>query len=77
MANYGPSFCGAKLYRKTSAKGNTYFAGRMGCVKLALFKANETSESGEEIWHLMFSEATPYQSKDEAKASYAAPKERP
>lgn len=57
MSDYGPSFAAAKLYRKKSAKGTTYFVGRMGGVKVALVKSRETAENGDEIWSLMFSEA--------------------
>lgn len=73
MSDYGPSFAAAKLYKKTSAKGVTYFVGRMGGVKVALLKSRETAENGDEIWSLMFSEAKPYQPRDDAKAQSQAP----
>jgi hypothetical protein len=61
---FAPSFTAAKLYRKTSAKGGTYFTGRMGGVKVALLKTNEVADDGSELWSLVFSEAAPYQPKD-------------
>lgn len=73
MADYGPSFTAAKLYRKTSQKGTTYFAGRMGNVKLAFVKSKEVADNGDEIWSLIFSEAQPYKPRDDAKAESQAP----
>jgi hypothetical protein len=58
LANdYGPSFRIAKLYRRTSKAGATYFSGRLGFAKIALLKSKETAEDGGEIWSLMVSEA--------------------
>jgi hypothetical protein len=54
--DYGPSITMARLYKKTSAKGQTYFTGRMGSAKVALLKSNETAESGDEIWNLVVSQ---------------------
>lgn len=73
MADYGPSFTAAKLYRKTSAKGVTYFAGRLGGVKVALLKSKETADNGDEIWSLIFSEAQPYKPREDTKAESQAP----
>jgi hypothetical protein len=72
---YSPSFVGARLYRKISAKGATYFAGRIGNVKLALLKSKEVADDGGEIWELRMSEAQPYVAKDDqaAKRDYARP----
>jgi hypothetical protein len=64
---YAPSFTAAKLYRKTSAKGSTYYVGRLGGAKVTLLKSNETAENGDEVWSLMLSEAAPYQPKGDAK----------
>jgi hypothetical protein len=47
--DYGPSFTIARLYKKTSANGTTYFTGRMGLAKIALLKSNETADDGSEI----------------------------
>ena len=57
MSDYGPQIKVARLFRKQSSKGTTYFAGRMGMAKLALLKSNETSDDGGEIWNLIMSEA--------------------
>ncbi len=53
------SFRLTRLYRKTSAKGATYFAGRLGGAKVALLKSRDTAEDGGEIWDLLISEAPP------------------
>jgi len=73
MAEYGPSFTAAKLYKKISAKGSEYFTGRMGGVRVTLLKSRETSDSGEEIWSLMFAEAPAFKPRDDAKAQSQAP----
>lgn len=73
MADYGPSFAAARLYRKTSQKGATYFTGRMGGVKVTLLKSRETADDGGEIWSLMFSEAAPYKPRHEAQEQSQAP----
>ena len=64
MTTHAPSFTAARLYKKTSAKGGTYFTGRMGGVKVALLKSKDTAENGDEIWNLVFGEVAPYQPKD-------------
>ena len=61
---FAPSFAAAKLYRKTSAKGGTYYTGRLGGAKVTLLKSNEVAENGDEVWSLLLSEAAPYQGKD-------------
>jgi len=73
MADYGPSFTAAKLYRNSSAKCVTYFVGRCGGVKVALLKSKEIADNGDEIWSLIFSEAQPYKPRDDAKAASQAP----
>ncbi len=57
MSNYQPGLVAARLYKRTSAKGNEYFSGRLGGVSIALLKSRETTDEGGEIWELMFSEA--------------------
>ncbi len=70
MSNaYKPSFTATRMFRKTSAKGTTYFSGRLGGVKVALVKSNELAEDGSEIWNLLFSEAAPYQRRDNDQAN--------
>jgi hypothetical protein len=68
---FAPSFAAAKLYRKISAKGGTYYVGRLGGAKVTLLKSNEVAENGDEVWSLMLSEATPYQGKDSGQKSRA------
>lgn len=55
--SYPQSFQVAKLYRKKSEKGNTYFAGRWGGARVTLFKSKEVADDGGEIWSLMLAEA--------------------
>jgi hypothetical protein len=55
--NYPQSFQVAKLYRRKSEKGNTYFAGRWGGARVTLFKSKEVADDGGEIWSLMLAEA--------------------
>jgi hypothetical protein len=57
MSDYPQSFQVARLFRKQSAKGATYFTGRWGGARIALLKSKDTAEDGGEIWNLMFSEA--------------------
>jgi hypothetical protein len=57
--NYPPSFRVAKLYRKQSKAGGTYFAGRWGGAKVAVVKTKDVGDNGEEIWSLLLSEAPP------------------
>ena len=71
ITKHAPSFTAARLYRKTSAKGGTYFTDRMGSVKIALLKSKETADDGGEIWSLVFSEAAPYLPKADDKAAAA------
>lgn len=68
MTDYGPNFRIAKLYRRTSKNGSTYFSGRLGFAKVALLKSKETADDGGEIWSLMVSEA-PQQDKPAAAAT--------
>jgi hypothetical protein len=55
--DYGPSFRLAKLYRKTSKSGATYFSGRLGFARATLLKSKEVGEGGEEIRNLVVGEA--------------------
>ena len=49
----------AKLYERTSKKGNVYFAGRLGMANVVLFKSDEVSENGQPVWVLKLSEPLP------------------
>jgi hypothetical protein len=62
--NYPQSFQVAKLYRRKSEKGNTYFAGRWGGARVTLFKSKEVADDGGEIWSLMLAEAPPKRDQD-------------
>ena len=56
--DYPPSIRAAKLYRKASKNGQTYFVGRLGFLKVALLKSKtEVGDDGAEIWNFMVSEA--------------------
>ncbi len=58
--NYPPSFRAARLYRKSSKSGGSYFTGRWGGAKVALVKTQETGDGGYEVWALLLSEAPAY-----------------
>lgn len=72
MSDYGPQITAAKLYRKVSSKGTTYFVGRLGKLKVALLKSRETADDGSEIWSLVVSEA-PQKARDAGRESVAEP----
>jgi hypothetical protein len=55
--NRSPSFQLTRLFRKKSAQGATYFAGRLGNARLVLLKSNDTGDDGAEVWNLLISEA--------------------
>lgn len=57
---YAPSITATKLYERTSTKGNTYFSGRLGGLRIAIIKTAEVDETGNPIWLLRLSEAPPY-----------------
>jgi hypothetical protein len=57
MSDYGHNITAVRLYKKTSAKGSTYFVGRMGMVKVALLKSNDTADDGGEVWNLVYQQA--------------------
>lgn len=54
---FPPSITAAKLYEKTSAKGNSYLTGRLGGMRVAIIKTPDTSDDGSPIWELRFSQA--------------------
>ncbi len=54
---YAESFRIARLFKRTSKNGSTYFSGRLGFAKVALVKSKEVGDDGAEIWSLMVSEA--------------------
>jgi hypothetical protein len=66
--DYGPSFRLARLFRKQSKAGQTYFSGRMGFGRVTVLKSKEVTEDGAEIWNLVVSEA-PQQKQEDRPAS--------
>ena len=73
MADYGPQVTLARLYRKQSAKGATYFRGRLGMANIVLLKSKDFAYYGNEIWNLVLSEAPKREGDAPAKAQVAAP----
>ena len=59
MGDFGPSLALCRMYQRTSKKGATYYAGRMGMASIVLLKTDETSESGQPVWVLKVSEPAP------------------
>ena len=57
MTEYPPSVPLARLYERTSKKGNTYLSGYMGLAKVTALKSNETDKDGNPIWHLLVAES--------------------
>lgn len=55
-----PSFTAAKLYERTSAKGNLYLTGRLGGIRIAILKTPDTDDDGNPVWVLRMSEAPAY-----------------
>lgn len=74
---YAPSITATKLYERTSAKGNSYFSGRLGGLRVAITKTAEVDESGNPIWLLRLSEAPPYSRQPDDSASGPAPVKPP
>lgn len=54
---YGASVEIARLYEVRSQKGQIYYRGRMGGVRVALLKTSETGEDGAPVWRLLIQEA--------------------
>ena len=46
MTDYGASIPLAKLFERTSKKGNLYLAGRIGLAKVVLFTTDEVTLEG-------------------------------
>jgi hypothetical protein len=55
-SGYPQSFQVAKLFRRKSEKGNTYFVGRWGGARVTVLKSKEVTDDGAEIWALMLAE---------------------
>ncbi len=54
----GPMLTAARLWQRTSGKGTTYFAGRLGGVKVLILPRRD-GEEGDHTHVLMFAEAPP------------------
>ena len=54
MSDCGPSITAARLYKRTSQKGATYFTGRLGLLKVALLKSTDTTDDGCETRNLVY-----------------------
>src|SRR5262245_40921351 len=57
MSDYPPPIRLRKLYRRQSAKGAPYVAGKIGGAKIAVVKSSQKDDDGAEIWSLLLSEA--------------------
>ena len=69
---YGQSVTLARLYERTSAKGNTYLTGRLGLAKIAVLKSRDTTDDGTQIWNIVIQEAP-----DSANGKRHTPKNAP
>lgn len=72
-----PSFQVARLFRKKSEKGNTYFVGRWGGARVLLLKSKDVADDGSEIWSLMLAEAPPPKAQQAAQDGAQQPERQP
>jgi hypothetical protein len=70
---FPPSIVAAKLYERTSAKGNPYLTGRLGVLRVALLKTQDTDDEGHAIWEMRFSAASAQCTQPKAKVSSREP----
>jgi hypothetical protein len=56
-AGFGPHIVLGVLYEKKSARGSTYFVGRLGRAKIAVLRSREVSESGDPVWEMRLEQA--------------------
>ena len=54
--SYYPSVKIARLFEATSRNGKIYLRGRLGFANIVILKTDQTSESGQAIWHVLVSE---------------------
>lgn len=66
---YPPSIKVAKLYERTSAKGNSYITGRWGGARVTILKTDQTDDKGNPVWELRLSEAPPYVAPEQRESS--------
>lgn len=76
---FPPSITAARLYERTSAKGNVYMTGRLGGLKVVIIKTREADDQGHPIWELKFSAAPASKPREQsAPADYqATPTQQP
>jgi hypothetical protein len=53
-----------RLYEKKSRNGNTYFTGRLGGLKVLIFKSRDVADDGSPIWDLKLAQAQPYKERE-------------
>jgi hypothetical protein len=70
---FPPSIVAAKLYERTSAKGNPYLTGRLGVLRVALLKTQDTDDEGHAIWEMRFSAASARSTQPKTKTSSREP----
>ena len=59
-----PPITACKLYEKTSKAGNIYLTGRLGGLRVLIFKTRELADDGvTPIWELKLAQAAPYEKK--------------
>jgi hypothetical protein len=70
---FPPSITAAKLYERTSAKGNPYLIGRWGNLRVAVLKTQERDDDGNAIWDLRLSPASSNAKRQAQAAEQSAP----
>ena len=70
MTDFNTMLKAAGLWRRTSAKGNEYFVGRLGGVKVLVLENHDKQSDADPTHNLFFAEAT---AKDSAKATDVPP----
>jgi hypothetical protein len=56
-----------RLYEKRSKSNNVYLTGRLGSMKVLIFKSREIADNDEPIWEMKFA-ASPQQAKKDRPA---------
>lgn len=57
MTPSAPMLKAAGLWRKTSAKGNDYFIGRLGGCRILIFENRDRKDDADPSHHLFFADA--------------------
>jgi hypothetical protein len=78
--NSAPMLRAANLWEKTSARGNTYYVGRLGGVKIVILANRDRENNNAPTHHLYFAEPNTDRSRpaepQPAKPQRAAPRRR-